>query len=462
MVARSLDELLAEHHGRIERLERRRSGRGGGGGSGGGGTTILSVPMASGTKTAGQNTTGQGIIAFPPGLFTSPPVVTVSLNTWAANAEILATNITKDQFEWVGFNTATGGNLAGFGFSWRATAAGSPGGSPPMEAPALPDPVTVLGPQSTNITQAAATWADFAPAVTVTYVLDSPMWVAVDGSGNLNGAASTYAMIGVTATGALTLGAEVDQQSGSVSAFGHTAFTSSQGFTGGNTLTFHKVLLLPKGTTTLRMQHRRNLTAGTPQVGYATMTVTPMAWAGAPGAVTDHGGMVGIIPASVVGGTLGRKVTFSGVSAVSLNGVFTPDCDLYQIEARITSFSTAAGGWIRLRSNGVDAAAAGTYGNQRVYNSSASAVATAYAATTGWEFSPLTISHSAKITAKISNPASSGAEYRIMEMETMGQNSGSIINNSMKGSTSGGPFDGFSLVASSGVIAGWLRVYALT
>lgn len=71
-------------------------------------------------EAAGTGTGGAPIIAFPSGRFTVPPIVTLSFNTYVANAQILATAITKDQFQPVVYRISDGGTLTGATFSWRA------------------------------------------------------------------------------------------------------------------------------------------------------------------------------------------------------------------------------------------------------------------------------------------------------------------------------------------------------
>lgn len=175
-------------------------------------------------------------------------------------------------------------------------------------------------------------------------------------------------------------------------------------------------------------------------------------------------GLVSVIPASVAGTGVslsGNKIIFTAAAAVSLNGVFDALREDYQVEIRITAFSTAAGGWLRLRAAGVDMVTSGAYGQQQVYNNAAATVIAAYSTTTGWVFTPVNLTSSAKITAKFTNPASAGSEFRVCRIETNGQNSGAIVNATNVGSLAAAVYDGFSLVASTGTITGWLRVYAL-
>lgn len=158
----------------------------------------------------------------------------------------------------------------------RYAAAGT--GSTAM--PALPDPFNYGMNGNQSIDGAAATWTDIDANFSVTYTLTRPLWVMVEGTGNMRGDTSTYGMIGVQATGALALEPEVGLD-GSTGKFGFTAYTETTS-NGTKTLAFHKPLLLPIGTTTLKMRKRRNVTTGTPLLAYPTMMVTPVAWDDAP------------------------------------------------------------------------------------------------------------------------------------------------------------------------------------
>lgn len=177
---------------------------------------------------------------------------------------------------------------------------------------------------------------------------------------------------------------------------------------------------------------------------------------------------VGIVqrrPTSIAngGGTAsvsGNKVTFGGVSSISLNGVFTSAFDEYLVDVRVTSFSAPGGGWIRLRAAGVDAAGS-IYGQQQHWNSAATTLATAYSVTTGFVWAPVTFATGVKVTASLNAPASSGPELRFVSIDTVGQNSGALTNSSNRGSVGGGPYDGFSFIASTGFMTGYLRVFAL-
>ena len=152
---------------------------------------------------------------------------------------------------------------------------GSGGGGGVAGVP-LPDPWTAGISTSVNADGSAGAWNDIDVSLQTTMVLTRPLWVMVEGAANIQGATSTYGMIGVDASGALTLLPETGPD-GVVNRFGYTAFGEAAS-SNNKTLTFHKVLLLPAGTTTLTMKKRRSSSSGTPVISYPTMTVTPITW----------------------------------------------------------------------------------------------------------------------------------------------------------------------------------------
>lgn len=79
--------------------------------------------------------------------------------------------------------------------------------------------------------------------------------------------------------------------------------------------------------------------------------------------LTNNGFGILISPTTVTGGTAqpDGSVTFSGVAAVSLDGVFTSRFREYEIRYRVNSKPTNAGISIRLRAGGVDNTTAGVY-----------------------------------------------------------------------------------------------------
>lgn len=190
-------------------------------------------------------------------------------------------------------NTGDGSSLDPYGVANWIISTGAAAGGGGTAVPALPAPWSYAMNGNVNVDGAAATWTDIDAGAQVTFTLADPMWVMVEMSAQITGATSTYGMIGVQATGALALEPEADPFTGLTGKFGFTAYSETSG-NGGKTLTAHKPLLLPAGTTTLKMRKRRNVTTGIPVAAYPTIIVTPIAWVGAPGAIADDTGWVDI------------------------------------------------------------------------------------------------------------------------------------------------------------------------
>lgn len=147
---------------------------------------------------------------------------------------------------------------------------------------ALPDPIADMpstqvrfGPTATTVTAAAATWANIDAALSVTLTPIADLEVSCAFSANVRGDGTVYGMIGMEASGGVTLGPDYDQVSG-VQQFGLTAFSAAAALV---TVYGSKTLILPAGVpTTLTMRGRRNTTAYAPATNYAMMRVEPRRW----------------------------------------------------------------------------------------------------------------------------------------------------------------------------------------
>lgn len=126
------------------------------------------------------------------------------------------------------------------------------------------------------VTAAAATWEPV-PTVTpqVTYTPAAALEVLVTYSASITGNGTVYGMIGVGASGGITVAPDYDQNSG-LQEFGSTPFALATT----NTPTYgSKLLVLPGGVpTTLMMMRRRNTAAFAPAVNYTQMQVMPRRW----------------------------------------------------------------------------------------------------------------------------------------------------------------------------------------
>jgi hypothetical protein len=149
--------------------------------------------------------------------------------------------------------------------------------------PALPDPMTAFPTSDNNpISQAAGVWSTM-PGATKTLTLADPMWVHVDFGAQISSSnPATYGMIGVAVSGALTLDPTADQ-GGPGTRFGLTPFNVDLN----SRVQGAKTILLPAGTSTLSLQSFRANATVVPTCDYASMIITPIAWAGQPGSVQD-------------------------------------------------------------------------------------------------------------------------------------------------------------------------------
>lgn len=142
-----------------------------------------------------------------------------------------------------------------------------------LSAIPLPPSYFGYGLAITTVTAPAATWEPV-PTITpaVTYTPNAPLEVLVTYSASITGNGTVYGMIGVRASGGITVEPDYDQISG-LQEFASTPFALATT----NTPTYgSKLLVLPGGVaTTLTMMRRRNTAAFAPAVNYTQMQVLP-------------------------------------------------------------------------------------------------------------------------------------------------------------------------------------------
>jgi hypothetical protein len=139
------------------------------------------------------------------------------------------------------------------------------------ESATLPDPVTATSPATTN-TIVATAWAVLPGGdLTTQLVLVRPAWVHVEMSAWVVKTAASDLRAGVGLSGATVLAEE--QPAWSQTLF---AATSSPSF--GGSITATKVVKFLAGTTTARMRAYLAVVAGTSQINYARITLTPLRW----------------------------------------------------------------------------------------------------------------------------------------------------------------------------------------
>jgi hypothetical protein len=161
-------------------------------------------------------------------------------------------------------------------------------------------------------------------------------------------------------------------------------------------------------------------------------------------------GLVLIKPSSVVGGTDNGKgtVSFSGVTNMSLNGVFNSTYDSYLVMIRdITGAGTSTFD-LRLRGNNSDANGADYYWGLALTNTSASSIPAGGAAATSFRVTNTVAAARGFVTLQISNPFAT--KVTMFNSTIIGEFSGNIA-----GGAGGGmhippnSYDGFSLLAGN-------------
>jgi len=168
-----------------------------------------------------------------------------------------------------------------------------------------------------------------------------------------------------------------------------------------------------------------------------------------------------LYPSSVAGTGVtltGSKVSFSASSTISVNGVFSTAFDNYLIEVVVPTTSTPNGGYFRLRAAGTDYSSS-VYGTQQIWNSSATALSSTYSVVPGMIFASVAgIGH--RMSIKVSEPATTGLTF--ISTHTTTQITGGIAKSDISSTVNVvTPADGFSLIASSGTMTGFLKVYGL-
>jgi len=155
-----------------------------------------------------------------------------------------------------------------------------------------------------------------------------------------------------------------------------------------------------------------------------------------------------------------NTTTFSAVSSVSLNNVFTSDYDNYRIFFTATA-STTANAAMRLRVGGVDASN-GTYG-QAGYYAYINAAVSGFSSNggvglTSWpQTAPLSTLSESGFIMDIQNPARSVSTFGVHH--TNGVDAQYLYAPRGVRHTTATAYDGFSLISSSGNMSGTVRVY---
>lgn len=151
----------------------------------------------------------------------------------------------------------------------------------------------------------------------------------------------------------------------------------------------------------------------------------------------------------------GGKVTFSAVSTVSLNGVFTSTYDNYRILVRLIGSTTALPS-LRLRVSGSDATGA-NYEWQYLQGSGTTVSTARTTGATSLEVSSVGSTDYGLLTLDAASPAVADTTQFSMVAT---QFTSLIINGSYSGRhTLSTAYDGFTLLANTGTVTGVVRVY---
>jgi hypothetical protein len=198
------------------------------------------------------------------------------------------------------------------------------------------------------------------------------------------------------------------------------------------------------------------------QYAYIEATSTLQVYTGSAWVPASSAGLIPMVPTSVAVGsgtgtanTLGQ-VTFSGVSSVSLNGVFTSSYKNYQIVCAYVP-STTVNTSMRLRAAGSDNSTASSYVNQIIYASSTSVLAER---TTLSYWGPNFASGSNLVnafTGTIFQPQLAAATGLLVQALSTSGNAYAWNSYATHNQTTA--YDGFTIYPDTGTLTGTISVY---
>lgn len=172
-------------------------------------------------------------------------------------------------------------------------------------------------------------------------------------------------------------------------------------------------------------------------------------------------GNVPVIPASVVNGTIGTggAVTFTGITTVSLNGIFTADYENYTIIFEAPTKSVAGNVNLLLRVGGADNTTT-NYDFERLIGSGSAASAGATSASNIWSsFHGLANYATTIATMTMLGPQIVQRTYiqnNVLGTDNVGNIENDIYYGAFRATTS---FDGVTFAPSTGTMTGTIRVY---
>ena len=174
-------------------------------------------------------------------------------------------------------------------------------------------------------------------------------------------------------------------------------------------------------------------------------------------ALNNSGALTLILPTSVAGTGVtltGGKVTYSGASAVSVNGCFSAAFDNYVILISGNARSAVVDGLMRLRAAGTDATAS-VYSDIRDSSAASASIVATRTANATWIVDcggqPLTDTRIELFSPALA--AATHGSYVADSAPTLTVAKGAVYHSAATA------FDGFTYFPTSGTIGGTLRVY---
>jgi len=180
----------------------------------------------------------------------------------------------------------------------------------------------------------------------------------------------------------------------------------------------------------------------------------------------SSGGLIPIVPTSVtVGSGTGSasatgQVTFSGVSSLSLNGVFTATYLNYLMVLNIQSRSTSNFINLRFRLAGTDNSSA-LYDTQYLRANSTTVGANNAVTQTSAQFITTTTNSPSFAQATIYQPQVAALNSYFYCESNVGVPSAGYIETMVGGINNTSQFDGFSLIPTAGTITGKVTIYGI-
>jgi hypothetical protein len=158
----------------------------------------------------------------------------------------------------------------------------------------------------------------------------------------------------------------------------------------------------------------------------------------------------------------GGAVTFTGVSSLSLNGIFTTTYDVYRINVQFTAFSANPAVYVRLRSSGTDNSSSYRTETIENYGTTVSAATNANGDGTKWSLATNASSTYAEDTGAVIEMLNPALAKFTLGYCQMGVRTSSGVFDAFRHSyfhEVSTAYDGISLFTSTGTMSGVIRVF---